>query len=181
MIRAFVFAVVVMLSFAARAEESADWKLIYEVVSHPRCANCHTSDEHPRWFDSATGAHKFHGMNVQRGADGFGNPGLRCATCHQGSNASAVGGPPGAPQWHLAPAEMVWFGKTSAEVCAQFKDPTRTGGRDLAEMAEHVKTDPLVAWGWAPGDTREAAPHSAEVMVDAILRWQAAGAPCQQE
>jgi hypothetical protein len=178
MIRSIIVAALLLFPLSAFAQDNADWKLIHEVVSHPRCANCHTADERPRWFDEVTTQHKIHGMNVQRGADGFGNTGLRCTTCHQPSNSAAKGGPPGAPHWHLAPVEMAWFGKSSAEICAQFKDPTRTGGRDLAKMADHVKTDALVAWGWTPGDDRDAAPHSAQTLYDAILRWQSAGAPC---
>jgi hypothetical protein len=178
MIKPLTFAAMLVAPLAAQAQDSADWKLIYEVVSHPRCANCHTADERPRWFDEAQAQHKIHGMNVQRGADGFGNTGLRCAACHQSSNSATQGGPPGAPHWHLAPVQMAWLGKSSSEICAQFKDPALTGGRDLAKMAEHVKTDALVAWGWAPGGDRAAAPHSANAVYDAILRWQKAGAPC---
>jgi hypothetical protein len=178
MIRKLILATAMLLPLSAQAQESADWKMIFDVVSHPRCANCHTDDQHPRWFDEAGNTPKFHGLNVQRGSDGMGNTGLRCTTCHQVSNASAKGGPPGAPNWHLAPVEMAWFRKSSADVCRQFKDPAKTGGRDLAKMAGHVKSDALVGWGWAPGDGREAAPHSAQELYDAILRWQQAGAPC---
>lgn len=158
----------------------AEWNRIYEVFAHPRCANCHVEDERPRWSGPHYGATRVHGFNVQRGSDesGFGNPGLRCTTCHFDSNSNILHGPPGAPGWHLAPAEMVWFGKTSAEICAQIKDPERNGGRSLAEVAEHVRDDDLVGWGWAPGLGREPAPHSAKETFDAIERWAAAGAPC---
>jgi hypothetical protein len=165
------------LSFAQDAGLD-NWAKINDVLSHPRCANCHTPDDRPRWFDAESKTHKVHGMNVQRGNDGFGNTGLRCTTCHQATNAAAVGGPPGAPAWHLAPVEMAWVGKTSAEICAQFKDPTRTGGRDIAAMADHIKKDALVAWGWSPGAGREAAPGSAEALYQTILAWQSAGTPC---
>jgi hypothetical protein len=121
-----------------------------------------------------------HAFNVMRGADGsgFGNPGLRCTTCHFESNSSILHGPPGAPAWHLAPAEMAWFGKSSAQICAQIKDPDRNGGRTLAEVAEHVRDDALVGWGWAPGPGREPAPGSAGETFAALERWAAAGAPC---
>jgi transposase len=179
MIRNLAFAAALALPLSAHAQENQDWKVIFEVISHPRCANCHTDDQHPRWFDKATKQHKFHGMNVQRGVDGRGNAGLRCTNRHQASNSGAQNGPPGAPNWHLAPPEMVWFGKSSTDVCAQFKDPSRTAGRDLPAMADHVRKDSLVAWGWTPGGDREAAPHSAQALYEAILRWQRAGAPCQ--
>ena len=89
MIRKLALAALLLVPLTAQAQESADWKMIFEVVSHPRCANCHTDDQHPRWIDEKTKVPKFHGMNVQRGADGMGNPGLRCVTCQQASNSKA--------------------------------------------------------------------------------------------
>ena len=158
----------------------AAWQDIYEVFAHPRCANCHVEDDHPRWSGPHYGAPRIHALNVMRGVDGsgFGNPGLRCTTCHFASNSNVLYGPPGAPAWHLAPVEMAWFGKSSAAICAQIKDPERNGGRTIAEVAEHVRDDALVAWGWAPGPGREPAPGSAEETFAAIERWDAAGAPC---
>ena len=97
-----------------------EWDKIYAVFSHPRCADCHVADDRPRWSGAHYGGTRVHAFNVQRGADGsgFGNPGLRCTTCHFASNSSALHGPPGAENWRLAPTEMVWFGKSSAEICA---------------------------------------------------------------
>ncbi len=157
-----------------------EWEKIYAVFSHPRCANCHVEDDHPRWSGAHYGKTRFHAFNVQRGIDGsgLGNAGLRCTTCHFEANSSALHGPPGAENWHLAPAEMVWFGKSSSEICAQIKDPARNGGRTLAEVAEHVRSDKLVGWGWNPGPGREPAPGSAEETYQAIEKWAAAGAPC---
>ncbi|WP_027059178.1 hypothetical protein [Mesorhizobium loti] len=157
-----------------------EWDKIYQVFSHPRCADCHVSDDRPRWSGAHYGGVRVHAFNVQRGADGsgFGNPGLRCTTCHSSSNSSILHGPPGAPNWHMAPVEMVWFGKSSPEICAQIKDPARNGGRSLQDVALHVRDDKLVAWGWAPGLDREPAPGSAEATYQAIENWMAAGAPC---
>ena len=94
----------------------AEWEKVNAAFSHPRCANCHVEDEHPRWSGPHYGGTRFHAFNVQRGDDGsgFGNAGLRCSTCHFETNSQVLHGPPGAENWHLAPAEMVWFGKTSA-------------------------------------------------------------------
>lgn len=158
----------------------AEWEKVNAVFSHPRCANCHVEDEHPRWSGPHYGGTRFHAFNVQRGDDGsgFGNAGLRCSTCHFETNSQVLHGPPGAENWHLAPAEMVWFGKTSAEICEQIKDPARNGDRSLPEVATHVRDDALVAWGWDPGPGREPAPGSAEETYEAILAWEAAGAPC---
>jgi len=156
------------------------WEKVYAVFSHPRCANCHVEDDRPRWSGAHYGATRYHAFNVQRGVDGsgFGNAGLRCTTCHFASNSPVLHGPPGAENWHLAPAEMVWFEKSSAEICAQIKDPARNGGRSLEEVSVHVRDDKLVGWGWAPGPGREPAPGSAEETYRALEQWRLAGAPC---
>lgn len=158
----------------------AEWEKVHAVFAHPRCANCHVEDEHPRWSGPHYGETRIHAFNVQRGDDGsgFGNVGLRCTTCHFETNSQVLHGPPGAENWHLAPVEMVWFGKTSAEICAQIKDPERNGDRSLQEVATHVRDDALVAWGWNPGPGRQPAPGSAEETYQAILAWEASGAPC---
>ena len=96
------------------------------------------------------------------------------------TNAAKLHGPPGAPAWHLAPVEMAWFDKSSAEICAQIKDPARNGDRTLDEVAEHVRDDPLVGWGWDPGPGREPAPGSAQEAFSALKRWAEAGAPCPE-
>jgi hypothetical protein len=158
----------------------AEWAKIYAVFSHARCANCHVEDDWPRWSGAHYGATRVHGFNVQRGLDGsgLGNAGLRCTTCHFESNSNTLHGPPGAENWHLAPAEMVWWEKSSAVICAQIKDPERNGNRTLDEIAVHVRDDKLVGWGWAPGPGREPAPGSAEETYAALQKWAAAGAPC---
>ncbi|MET0941138.1 MAG: hypothetical protein ABWY13_07230 [Mesorhizobium sp.] len=156
----------------------AMWEKIYAVFSHPRCANCHVEDARPRWSGPEFTITRVHGFNVQRGRDNHGTPGLRCNNCHSERNSQVLHAPPGAPKWRLAPAEMAWFGKSSAEICAQIKDPGRTNGRGLDAIADHIRKDQLVAWGWKPGAGREAAPGSAEETFHAIERWKAAGAPC---
>jgi hypothetical protein len=157
-----------------------EWEKVYSVFSHPRCANCHVEDDRPRWSGPEFSVTRVHAFNVQRGVDGsgFGNSGLRCTACHFETNSSAPHGPPGAENWHLAPVEMVWFGKSSAEICTQIKDFERNGGRTLKEVAMHVRDDELVGWGWDPGPGRQPAPGSAEETSRAIQRWAAAGAPC---
>jgi hypothetical protein len=173
-----------MASPRALAQDAAPgsqaWMQIYAVVSHPRCANCHVEDGRPRWSGAGYARPWPHPMDVMGGESGYGNAGMRCSACHGASNAPVAHGPPGAPAWHLAPAAMVWFGKASAEVCEQLKDPERNGGRTLQEIAEHVRADKLVAWGWAPGPSREPAPGSAEQTYRLLQEWIAAGAPCPQ-
>ena len=155
------------------------WEKIYEVASHPRCANCHVADGAPRWSGPSYGPTRVHGMYV--GGDPellFGHPGMMCNTCHMAENSPRPHGPPGAPVWHLPPAAMVWFEKSSAAICEQLKDPARNGGRTLADIEEHVARDALVAWGWNPGPGREPAPYSAAQTAQFIAEWAEAGAPC---
>jgi hypothetical protein len=159
----------------------ADWEEIHAVFAHPRCANCHVEDDNPRWSGAHYGQTRVHAFNVRRGEDGFGSPAMQCSACHSEDNSPILHGPPGAPHWHLAPAEMAWFDRSSAEICAQIKDPGRNGDRTLDEVAEHVRDDALVGWGWQPGTGREPAPGSADELFEAIERWAANGAPCPQE
>ena len=121
---------------------------------------------------------RVHAFNVQRGADGsgFGNPGLRCTTCHFASNSNVLHGPPGAENWHLRRPKWSGSARSSAEICAQIKDPARNGGRTLEEVAVHVRDDKLVGWGWARRRARTG-PGSAEETYQAIEAWAAAGAP----
>ena len=37
---------------------------------------------------------------------------------------------PGNPNWHLAPIEMAWEGKTLGQICEQIKDKARNGNMD---------------------------------------------------
>lgn len=160
----------------------AAWDKIFEVVSHPRCANCHVEDGRPMWSGPSYGETRVHGMYVGGNPDLlFGNPGMMCNTCHMAENSEKPHGPPGAEVWHLPPPEMTWWAKSSAEVCAQLKDPDRNGGRTLAEIEEHVADDHLVAWGWAPGPGREPAPYSAAEAAQFVADWSANGAPCPSQ
>lgn len=156
----------------------AEWQKVFEVFSHPRCANCHVETDRPAWSGPHYGGVRVHAFNVKRGEDGFGSAGLKCSSCHSESNSSLLHGPPGAPNWHLAPVEMVWFDKSSAHICAQIKDPARNGGMTLQGVAVHVRDDALVAWGWDPGPGREPAPGSPESTYEALVRWTELGAPC---
>jgi len=156
------------------------WSKIYEVFSHPRCANCHVgSNSVPMWSGPSYGPRpRPHGMNINAGASRKGAEYVACSACHTRHNSQVPHGPPGALPWQLPPVSMQWFGKSSADICAQIKDPTRNGDRTIANVAEHVQDDALVHWGWAPGPGRESAPYSAVQLVQFVKQWDAAGAPC---
>ena len=78
------------------------------------------------------------------------SPPCAAPVCHQKANFDP-GRVPGHPEWHLAPREMAWEGKTLGEICEQIKDPKRNGNRKVEELIHHIGQDTLVGWAWAPG------------------------------
>jgi hypothetical protein len=148
------------------------------VFQHPRCMNCHTGEDFPRQGDDA---HR-HVMNVARGPEGNGAPGLHCSTCHQSMNQSASG-VPGAPGWQLAPTRMMWKGLTVGQLCRALFDPVR-GAMKPAQFVPHFDTA-LVRWAWTPGTdahgrTRSLPPVSHEQFVALTQQWIATGATCPE-
>jgi len=89
--------------------------------------------------------------------------------------------PPGVSTgWKLPPPEhkMVFAGLGSGALCEQLKDEKKNGGKDLAALFKHVSSDPLVLWGWQPGQGRAPVPISHEEFVRAFKAWMDKGAPC---
>ena len=167
--------------FASIEDETERSQALFEemfvVIEHPRCLNCHPVDDSPRQGMDMT----MHNPPVVRGDGGMGAPGMRCSTCHGTENvayATGEGSIPGHEPWHLAPIEMGWIGLTSAEVCAQLKDPERNGDRTLAELHEHNAEDGLVGWGWHPGEGREPAPGTQAIFGELTQAWIDTGAAC---
>lgn len=162
----------------ALAEGRAAWATIHTVLTSPRCMNCHPAGDVPLQTDAS----RPHAMNVSRLSE---QNGLDCATCHKERNSEAlgiVGGPPGAPHWHLPPPEtpMVFQGRSPAELCAQLKRPADNGGKTLDALLHHVTHDPLVLWGWDPGGTRTRPPVSHADFVAAFGQWVASGGACPE-
>ncbi len=165
------------------------WSRVYEVTSHPRCANCHTGpSDRPMWSGPSYGETRQHGMNIQAGESRMGVETLQCSTCHTTKNEdwdNANETPHAAPRvaigWQLAPVEADWFGRSTEEICAQLRDPNRNGGRTLIDLAEHLNHDLILHWAWSPGGGREPAPYSLQEHVNDILDWGVAGMPCPQD
>jgi hypothetical protein len=157
----------------AAARSAALFTELGKVLTHPRCVNCHPAGERPRQADVS----RLHQPPVQRGPDGLGLPAMRCPICHQQANFEP-GRVPGNPIWHLAPREMAWEGKTLAEICAQIKDPARNGNRSLEALVEHIGTDHLVGWAWAPGYGRQPAPGTQKEAGALVDAWVKTGAAC---
>jgi hypothetical protein len=146
------------------------------VLLHPRCANCHPDGDVP-----AQGMQMNpHQPPVTRGPESRGVVGMECSGCHQDHNL-ALARVPGAPEWHLAPREMAWVGKTPRYVCQQMKDPKRNGGKSLEQIVQHNAHDKLVGWSWSPGADREPAPGTQEQFGAIIAAWVQSGAECPNE
>ncbi len=144
-----------------------------KVLQHPRCVNCHPAGDRPLQKDEM----RPHEPLVVRGTFGFGAPGMSCQTCHHMANYDAAR-VPGHPQWHLAPIEMAWEGKTLTQICEQIKDRRRNGGKTLAQLVHHLGEDSLVGWGWAPGADRTPAPGTQKQLGALAKAWADAGAHC---
>lgn len=165
---------------------SKEWQVVYSVLTHPRCINCHTVTNYPTQGDDR---HP-HIFSIVRGADDHGAPVGRCNACHGDAN-NATTGVPGRSAWHIAPKTMAWesapgVAMTSPELSAQLKDRNRNGNRSLAELLEHVETEHLVLWSWDPGtrwngEARTTPPVSHEEFVKAFKAWVDAGAPSPTE
>lgn len=165
------------------------WSRIYEVASHPRCANCHTgASDRPMWSGPSYGKTRPHGMNIRAGESRIGAEYVLCSTCHttkstdwENANNMPHSAPRVATNWQLAPIEADWFGRSSKEICEQLKDPARNGDRDFLALAAHLDHDLILHWAWKPGGGREAAPYSLQEHVNDILAWGVAGTPCPDQ
>src|SRR5450432_4035858 len=109
------------------ARAKAAFLSIVPVLRHPRCLNCHSTGDFPRQGDDG----HVHAQNVRRGADGRGKFGQKCSACHQEQNVAGFNMPPGAPGWHLPPANMpmIWQGRTPGQICRLLKDPKQNNGK----------------------------------------------------
>ena len=147
---------------------------VYKVLMHPRCMNCHPAGDAPLQGDDS----HVHQQNVQRGEDGKGLYALKCANCHQEKNTPGLNMPPGGKNWHLPEKKMplVFEGKSTRELAEQLKDPKRNNNKTLEQLIEHAEKEPLVLWGWDPGDGRGKPPISHSEFVRQMKLWIENGA-----
>lgn len=155
------------------------WGVVYRVLQHPRCMNCHPAGDAPLQGDDS----HVHAQDVQRGSNGQGLFAMRCSTCHQTQNLAGEHLPPGAPRWQLPRAEMplVFQGRSSLDLCKQLRDPAHNGGKTPEQLLKHVSEDPLVLWGWSPGDGRAPVPVPHAEFVRAFRTWVESGCALPQK
>jgi hypothetical protein len=155
------------------ARSAAMFTELGKVLTNPRCVNCHPAGDRPHQTDAS----RLHQPPVARGPDGHGTETMRCSTCHGNANFDP-GRMPGHPEWHLAPREMAWEGKSIAEICAQITDPARNGGRKVEDLIHHIGEDTLVGWAWHPGFGRSPAPGTQKEAGALVEAWVKTGAAC---
>ena len=165
----------------------------YKVFMHPRCVNCHPAGEAPlRGEDSLPHA----AFRLRRGTDGQGVLTLKCTNCHQTQNQPGLHMPPGAPyplkdggedqshrgqpRWHMPPAAtpMIFEKRGAGKLCRQLLDTKQNGGLTPEQLVDHVSHDPLVLWGWNPGEGRSLPPLSHTEFVRAFKEWVDKGHAC---
>ncbi len=158
---------------AIESESDRSVALFHEaakVIQHPRCVNCHPAGDRPLQRNGEP-----HQPLALRGEEAHGAPGMGCDTCHGESSYLNM---PGSPNWHLAPREMAWQGRSVADICAQIKDEKRNGGMSLAAVAHHMENDPLVSYGWRPPRQLDPVPGNQPLFVELVRAWIDTGAAC---
>jgi hypothetical protein len=181
-----ILSVMVLMSFVMKNETAADgmsnrdsiasvnaFMDVYKVLMSPRCMNCHPSGDIPLQGDDS----KLHSMLPRRGKDGKGVYAMKCANCHQPTNLEGAGKPPGAPDWHLPPAnmKMVFQGRTASQLAKQLVNPKTNGNKNLQQLKAHAD-DGLVKIGWNMGEGRSAPPMTYEAFKKAWITWIEKGA-----
>jgi hypothetical protein len=157
-----------------RQTESLDaWKQIATVLQHPRCLNCHQLNS-----PLQGNTRRLHIPHVSRGPHNGGVGPMRCSNCHNSTGNNITSRTPGAPNWSLAPVSMLWQGVSNGDLCRMLKDPARNGKRTPKMLVEHIRSEPLVLWGWNPGPDLESVPISHNEFVELMKAWIDGGAAC---
>ena len=156
--------------------EPSSFDKMMSVLTHPRCINCHPSDNVPKQGMDG----RPHQFGMERGNDNHGFQATKCNTCHQRENNN-YSGVPGAPHWGLAPASMAWEGLNRIEIAKSMLNPEKNGGRSYDDILRHLTEDKLVLWAWNPGvnqagEPREKPPISEEEFKEAVRDWFENGA-----
>jgi mono/diheme cytochrome c family protein len=200
-LRSFLCVVLVMLAGSSlgsgqpRDDAAARTAFLeaFKVFSHARCVNCHPAGDAPLQGEDSR---PHLSLRLRRGADGQGVYAIKCSNCHQAQNLPGLHMPPGAPyplqnggedllhrgepRWHLPPAAtpMVFEKRTPGQLCRQLLDKRKNGGLTPEQLVQHISHDPLVLWGWNPGEGRNAPPISHTEFVQKVGEWIDKGRAC---
>ncbi|GAA0717534.1 hypothetical protein GCM10009430_14580 [Aquimarina litoralis] len=159
-----------------KGSSDENYNKMMDVLVSPRCINCHPNDNIPKQGDD--GHPHYFGMS--RGENNLGYQATKCTTCHQSEN-NDYSGVPGAPEWSLAPASMMWEGLSRKEIAESMLDPERNGGRNHEELMHHLTEHELVLWAWEPGvradgTPRKLPPVPLDEYITAVKKWFEDGA-----
>jgi hypothetical protein len=77
-----------------------------------------------------------------------------------------------------AATPMIFEKRTPAQLCKQLLDKSQNGGLTPEQLIDHVSHDPLVLWGWNPGEGRSTPPLSHAEFVQKFVEWVNKGAAC---
>jgi hypothetical protein len=175
------------------AQARAAFLEAFKVFSHARCVNCHPAGDGPLQGENSR---PHLSLRLRRGVDGEGVYAIKCTNCHQAQNQPGLHMPPGAtyplkdggedpahrgePRWHLPPAAtpMVFEKRTPGQLCRQLLDKRKNGGLTPDHLVQHINHDPLVLWGWNPGEGRSAPPLSHADFVQKVGEWIDKGRAC---
>ncbi len=146
---------------------------VYEVLTHPRCMNCHPAGDIPLQGEDS----HLHSMEPTRGLDGKGLFAMKCMNCHLSEGMEGENMPPGSPNWHMPPADMkmVFEGKSANELALQIVDPKQNGNKSMKDLIAHAD-DELVKAGWEMGGNRELPPLTYEEFKQEWIKWIETGA-----
>ncbi|MEL7004415.1 MAG: hypothetical protein AAFN93_17015 [Bacteroidota bacterium] len=161
--------------------DNSDFDKMMDVLTSPRCINCHPSDNVPKQGDDS---HP-HYFGMARGEESIGYDATKCSTCHQSENNN-FSGVPGAPEWSLAPDKMKWEGLSRTEIAKSMINRENNGDRSLEELEHHLTEHALVLWAWTPGVDangvpREKPPVPLEEYKKAVKNWIEHGAIIPEE
>ena len=123
------------------ARSAAIFTELGKVLTHPRCLNCHPAGDRPRQGDVS----RLHQPPVERGADGFGLPALRCPICHGKANFDPAGMPGNPPRSRIPRAMATDPSTRSSSISARtiwsvgLGRPDTAGGRLPARRRKQAR------------------------------------------
>jgi hypothetical protein len=73
---------------------------------------------------------------------------------------------------------MIFEKRTAGQLCRQLLNKRKNSGLTTEQLIDHVNHDPLVLWGWNPGEGRSVPPLTHEKFVEKVKEWVNKGGAC---